>query len=95
MLRFGTPVALLIFVMLVSVQLKDSQSGHLRDSNSNFCAFRKLLRVLARKISPRVVSILPIALIGCGYAGTPPSPPPVSYTHLDVYKRQVDVLGGA
>ena len=76
MLRFGTPVALLIFVMLVSVQLKNWRSDHLRDSNSNVCASRTLLRILARKISWYVVSILPIALIGCGYAGTPPSPPP-------------------
>lgn len=77
MLRFGTPVALVVFAMLVPVQMRNSRSDHLqRDSNSNLCALRALLRVLARKISPCVVPILPIALISCGYAGTPPSPPP-------------------
>ena len=31
--------------------------------------------------------------IGPGYIATPQTAPPVSYTHLDVYKRQVNVCG--
>jgi hypothetical protein len=79
-LRFGTPLALLIFAMIVSAQLRDSCSHQLRDPNFNFRASHALERVLVREIYPCVVSILLIVLAGCGYAFAPPSPPPPTVT---------------
>ena len=80
MLRFGTPIALLIFVMTVSAQLGNSRSDHPRDSNFNLRAFRASRRSLAHKIPASAASILLIALVGCGFAGPLPTPPPPNVT---------------
>jgi hypothetical protein len=78
-LRFGTPIALLIFVMIVSEPNKQ-WSNRPHDLSSNFRVFHGPVRVLARKISLIVASIFLIALAGCGFAGSPPRPPPPSVT---------------
>jgi hypothetical protein len=75
-LRFGTPIALLTFVMIVSVQARNSRPNHQRDLSFNLRALLPLHCVLARKISSSAASIALLALTGCGFAGTPPSPPP-------------------
>jgi hypothetical protein len=78
-LRFGTPIALLIFVMIVSEPNKQ-WSNRPHDLSSNFRVFHGPVRVLARKISLIVASIFLIALVGCGFAGSPPGPPPPNVT---------------
>jgi hypothetical protein len=75
-LRFGTPIALLTFVMIVRAELRNSRSNHRHDSNPRFCVSHAFGHGLLRKISPGVISILLVVLTGCGFAGTPPSPPP-------------------
>ena len=80
MLRFGTPIALVILVMTVSAQQKDPQSNRKRVLSSSFRAFHAFPRFLARKILASAVSILLIALAGCGFAGSPPGPPPPNVT---------------
>jgi hypothetical protein len=79
-LRFGTPIALLIFVMILSVQLRNSRSDHSRDSDFNLRALRAFRRFLAPKIPASAASIVLIALAGCGFAGSPPGPPPPNVT---------------
>ena len=79
MLRFGTPIALLIFVMIVSEPNKQ-WSNRPHDLSSNFRVFHGPVRVLARKISLIAASIVLIALVGCGFAGSPPGPPPPNVT---------------
>jgi hypothetical protein len=79
-LRFGTPIALLTFVMIVSVQPRNSRSNRQRDLSFNLRAFLAFHCVLARKISSSAASIVLIALAGCGFAGTPPSPPAPNVT---------------
>jgi hypothetical protein len=74
--RFGTPIALLILAMIVSAKLKCSQPDRPTGPNSNFAVMRAGRHLFSRKISPGMMSILLIALAGCGIAGTPPSPPP-------------------
>ena len=78
--RFGTPIALLILAMIVSAKLKCSRSDRPRGPNSNFAALRAGRHIFTRKISRGMMSILLIALAGCGYAGTPPGPPPPNVT---------------
>jgi len=78
-LRFGTPIALLIFVMIVSEPNKQ-WSNRPHDLSSNFRVFHGPVRVLARKISLIAASIVLIALVGCGFAGSPPGPPPPNVT---------------
>jgi hypothetical protein len=78
--RFGTPIALLILAMIVSAKLKGSRSDRSRGPNSNFDALRAGRQIFARKISPSMMSILLIALVGCGYAFAPPTPPPPTVT---------------
>jgi hypothetical protein len=75
-LRFGTPVALLIFAMIVSAQRRCSRSNHPCDPNFNFRALQAPEHTLARNISSCVISVLLAALVGCGYAFAPPTPPP-------------------
>jgi hypothetical protein len=74
-LRFGTPIALLIFVMIVSAQLRSSQSDRRRGSNFNLRVFLVFRRFVARKIPASAVSILLIIIVGCGFAGPLPTPP--------------------
>jgi hypothetical protein len=78
--RFGTPIALLVFAMIVSANLKSSRSDRPRGLNSNFAALRVGRHLFTRKISRSMLSVLLIALVGCGFAGTPPSPPPPTVT---------------
>jgi hypothetical protein len=78
--RFGTPIALLILAMIVSAKLKCSRSDRPRGPNSDFAALRACRQIFTRKISPSMMSILLIALAGCGFAGTPPGPPPPNVT---------------
>ena len=78
--RFGTPIALLILAMIVSAKLKCSRSDRPRGPNSNFAALRAGRHIFTRKISRGMMSILLIALAGCGFAGTPPGPPPPNVT---------------
>ena len=61
--------------MIASVQLRN-QPDQPRDLNFNLRDAHALEHVFVRKICPCVVSILLIALASCGFAGTPPSPPP-------------------
>src|SRR5271154_6783893 len=69
--RFGTPIALLILVLIVSAQLKKPRSNGQRNLNSNLRVFDAFARGLARKVSSIAAPIVLIALAGCGFAGTP------------------------
>ena len=80
MLRFGTPIALLVFVMTVLVQPRNPEPDQRRDLNFNLSDGHTLEHVFVRRICQCVVSILLIALAGCGFAGSPPSPPPPTVT---------------
>ena len=80
MLRFGTPIALVILVMIVSAKQKNPRSKRERDLNLKLHDFRAFLRFCARKFSSSTASIALIALAGCGFAGSPPGPPPPTVT---------------
>jgi hypothetical protein len=79
-LRFGTPLALLIFAMIVSAHPRNSRPNRPRDSHFNLRARHALERVFAHKIFLCAISFIAAALIGCGYAFAPPSPPPPTVT---------------
>ena len=80
MLRFGTPIALVILVMIVSAKQKNPRSKRERDLNLKLHDFRAFLRFCSRKFSSSTASIALIALAGCGFAGSPPGPPPPTVT---------------
>jgi hypothetical protein len=75
-LRFGTPLALLIFAMIISAHPRNSRPNRQRDSHFNLRARHALERVFAHKLFLCAISFIAAALIGCGYAFAPPSPPP-------------------
>src|ERR1700734_2278294 len=71
---------LIDFAMMISAQPKSSRSDYSNDPNSSFPIFHTLEQFLVRKLSSYVVSIFLVAFAGCGFAGSPPSPPPPNVT---------------